>query len=204
MILPNTIPTRTSEDLNSAADINALMENCQALADGIIDEVRPVGDFYIQFPVENTNTLADAFPEASEPGSMYGGTWSETWGPEGDECDFANEGIFFKTRGDTLSQTDGENNVRTSGLQTDAGQGWQLGASEDTTGARNYYGTTEDRDKSLSSGVGANYTNMQMGTAGQGNVKMLKAMNDGTNGDPRTGKETRGRNRFIKIWRRTA
>jgi hypothetical protein len=195
------LPTRTSADLNAAADVNQLQANIQAVID---DYIMPVGSTYFQVPSANSNTLETAFPEADEPGSIYGGTWSETWGDEGSPCDFAAEGIFFKTRGDVLSQTDGENNVRTSGLQTDAGQGWQLGASEDTTGARNYYGTTEDRDKSLSSGVGANYTNMQMGTAGQGNVKMLKAMNDGTNGDPRTGKETRGRNRFIKVWKRTA
>jgi hypothetical protein len=31
MALPNTIPTRTSEDANSAADVNALMENCAYL-----------------------------------------------------------------------------------------------------------------------------------------------------------------------------
>jgi hypothetical protein len=197
----NIIPTRTASDLNSAADINALMENFQI----IIDEfIAPIGSTYFQVPSANSNTESTAFPEADEPGSIYGGTWSETWGDEGSPCDFANEGIFFKTRGDVLSQTDGENNVRTTGLQTDAGQGWQLGSTADSSGARNYWTEIGDRNY-LNSTYGANsYGPLLGGTSYQGVSNRLKAMDDGTNGTPRTGKETRPRNRFIKVWKRTA
>lgn len=186
-----TIPTRSSTDLVASADVNDLMSNCTYIdgrIDDIIDEVYPVGTTYTQYPAANSNTLTTAFPESEEPTTLFGGTWSETWGEEGSECDFANEGIFFKTTGDTLSQTDGENNARTNGLQTDAMQGHNHLMFA-------YKHVNSNYNNEVTSGVGNTY-----GTFGQ----VLYPTDDGTNGTPRTGKETRGRNRFIKIWKRTA
>ena len=77
------------------------------------------------------------------------------------------------------------------GVQEDAGQGWQLGASADATGARNYWGLTRSRDASQGSAVDAGYTPLAFGTGAQGDTKMMKAMNDGTHGDIRIESNTR-------------
>lgn len=72
----------------------------------------------------------------------------------------------------------------------DTMQGWQLGASNDDTGDRNAYARASARDYINSAGALSNHTQMQMQTTGQGLNTMLKAMNDGTNGDPRQGTQT--------------
>jgi hypothetical protein len=82
-------------------------------------------------------------------------------------------------------------------LRRDKMQGWQLGASEDNTGARNYWSTVEQRDRAGSSGVASGYSPMQALTTGQGSSRMLKAMNDGTNGTPRTGSETQAKSATV-------
>lgn len=83
----------------------------------------------------------------------------------------------------------GQNKI--TGLRRrDQFQAWQLGASNDKTGARNVYGRTYRRDYSLDSSSYESYTEFELQTTAQGNANMLKAMNDGTNGDPRTGTKT--------------
>jgi hypothetical protein len=72
-------------------------------------------------------------------------------------------------------------------------QAWQLGSTADGTGARNYWSYNANRDDLGGSDVAANYSNPRSITTGQGLSNMLKAMNDGTNGDPRTGLETRAK-----------
>ena len=173
-----TIPTRTSADLNAAADINALMDNDEYLESEIPNAAWPVGSFYWQAPSAESNTKTTAFPSTEEPGELFGGTWEQR---------YDDEGLFFKTEGDTLSQTDGENNARTDGLQTDMMQGHY----HRTINVRNAY-----------SGVGGAYF---LGGAGAFNdYPAYEATTDGTNGTPRTGKETRPRNRLFKLWYRTA
>ncbi len=168
------IPTRSSADLNAAADVNALMGN----TDYILGVINPVGAWYTQYPSAESNTKATAFPTADEPAELFGGTWEQKYN---------DEGLFFKTEGDTLSQTDGENNARTTGLQTDMMQGHY----HRTINVRNAY-----------SGVNGAYF---LGGAGAFNdYPAYEATTDGTNGTPRTGKETRPRNRLFKLWYRTA
>lgn len=78
-----------------------------------------------------------------------------------------------------------------SAVEEDRGQAWQSGISADSTGARNYYGIGWTRDNSIDSSGGANFAAIQFLTTAQGDTRMIKAMNDGTNGDPRTGATTR-------------
>ena len=72
----------------------------------------------------------------------------------------------------------------------DRNQAWQLGSAADASGARNYYGFADVRDYAVVDTHHANFAPLQMGTAYQGNTSRLKAMNDGTNGDPRQGLTT--------------
>lgn len=75
--------------------------------------------------------------------------------------------------------------------EEDQMQGWQLGATADNSGARNYWGKADGRDRANDATVVSNNTNFSMNTTNQGCAEMLKAMNNGTNGAPRTGATTR-------------
>jgi hypothetical protein len=87
-----------------------------------------------------------------------------------------------------------------SAVEEDRGQGWQAGASQDNTGSRDTWMRAWIRDKLDSTSlVGAGYTQFYLETGAQGDAKMIKAMNDGTNGDPRTGATTR-ENSIGTIW----
>ncbi len=77
----------------------------------------------------------------------------------------------------------------------DAFQAWQLGSTEDLSGVVNYYGHIAQRDYEDDvhpGGSGWSYSRYHQ--LGQGDSKMLKAMNDGTHGEPRTDDETRPKN----------
>jgi hypothetical protein len=82
-------------------------------------------------------------------------------------------------------------------LRRDKMQGWQLGASEDETGARNYYSRAGARDNIQSAGGGANYVPIYNQTTAQGLAYRMKAMDDGTNGTPRTGSETQAKSATV-------
>ena len=166
-----------------------------SLKDGwsMVDILYPIGAFYTQYPDADSSTLATAFPDASRPADMFGGTWVAQWD---------DEGIDFHTErtSDVGLQT------RTDGLQADQFQGWQLGATADTSGARNYYGKADLRDRvnTDSGSTVANYASIYINIGFQGSSNRLKAMNDGTNGTPRTGTVTCDFNRLVRIWKRTA
>lgn len=89
MNLPVIIPTRTSENINAAADVNGLMSNCQAIEDYInydlLDANWPVGITYNQY-----TSSTGVFSDDDEPGELLGGTWTQL---------FEDEGIFFRTEG---------------------------------------------------------------------------------------------------------
>lgn len=145
----------------------------------ITDVVHPVGSFYVQFADANSNTTATAFPDAYAPATLFGGTWAKQWDTEG---------ISFKTEGDVLSQTNGELNNRTNGLQTDMLQGhWH-----------NFYAVASI------AGYGGVYEVPGSSPAALHVDAVRVAISDGTNGTPRLGKETRPRNRMIRVWKRTA
>ncbi len=89
----------------------------------------------------------------------------------------------------TPQSVSGENDTLGE-IQDDRTQGWQLGSSNDSTGARDVFGLSESRDFQSTVNAVPNYTSMQQITTAQGDSKMLKAMDDGTNGTPRTGLTT--------------
>lgn len=143
----------------------------------------PVGAWYTQYPSEESNTKTTAFPTADEPAELFGGTWVQY---------YEDEGLFFKTEGDPLSQTDGENNARTDGVQTDAFQGHYHNSA--------YY---------YNIGGGATAHVLAATTAAlliepPNFISVTGVTTDATYGTKRISKETRPRNRLVKIWRRTA
>lgn len=73
---------------------------------------------------------------------------------------------------------------------TDQFQSWQLGAAADASGARNYYSYATARDYVQGATAFATLTPIANATGGQGNAARFKAMDDGTNGAPRTGHTT--------------
>ena len=86
----------------------------------------------------------------------------------------------------------GQNKI--TGLRRrDKFQMWQLGASADGVGANNYWAYAQGRDWSSSEHIGplSGSASFEMTRSwGQGTPNMLKAVSDGTNGDPRTGPKT--------------
>ena len=76
-------------------------------------------------------------------------------------------------------------------VQEDQMQGWQLGASADNSGSRDYWATMAHRDYMVSTKAQQNMGVMEAGDVTcRGDARRLKAMNDGTNGDPRIGTQT--------------
>ncbi len=110
-------------------------------------------------------------------------------------------GSFLRGAGANGSETMADGNPFDGGSvgdsENDSFQRWQLGVSEDLTGARDYWGVARERDwaSSASSLAGATYSRFT--TTGQGDSKMVKAMDDGTYGTPRTGDETRPFNNSV-------
>jgi len=91
-----------------------------------------------------------------------------------------------------LMNTEGRKLVAgaTSGVvRQDQSQGWQLGAEEDATGDRDYWGVMGTRDSRANGSADSGYGLAQFRTVEQGDTKMLKAMDDGSNGVPRQGLE---------------
>lgn len=85
-------------------------------------------------------------------------------------------------------------------LQLDAFQAWQLGVDEDGTGARDYWAQSGARDFDNGTVAGsANHTPIDINTTAQGLSLMYKAMDDGTNGPPRTDSESRMTNMACDI-----
>lgn len=101
-------------------------------------------------------------------------------------------GLSLKNIGDaTISTRTKTGPTEIGEVQEDQSQAWQLGADEDATGARDYWSKTGLRDNQNDFSAQANYTAFNLITTAQGDSQMVKAMNDGTNGDPRSGLNTR-------------
>ena len=101
----SAVPTRTTNDANSAADINQLQEN--------IENGRyQIDDVFVQWPIAASNTIATAFPTAQRPATRFGGTWEQIWNTDA---------IFFRTEGN-FHASDAQNTNRTNGKQTHQAQ----------------------------------------------------------------------------------
>lgn len=187
---PTTV-YRSIRILNAAYQSAVFYVDASVVGGYAIYNPYPVGSFYTQYPDADSSVLATAFPDTSRPADMFGGTWEAQWD---------DEGIDFHTErtSDTGLQT------RTDGKQADQMQGWQLGATSDDTGTRNYWGRARTRDYIHSETSTAGGGTMILSTSAQGDAKMLKAVNDNTNGDIRKGTVTCDSNRLIRIWKRTA
>lgn len=146
----------------------------------------PVGSFYVQYPDAASNIDATAFPVAQRPATMFGGTWVEQ---------FNTEAITFYTGDEAGDQT------RTAGLQADQMQ--------IITGEMNAIYTSGGsvagplRGGSSVSGAfknGAATNWLPAVDTGAG-----KQMHFDSSGSPnaRTGTQTKGKNRLIKLWKRT-
>ena len=83
--------------------------------------------------------------------------------------------------------------------ENDKFQSFQVGSAADTTGARNYYGQVYTRDAVNSSAPNAGSGVVRSETSAQGVANRLKAMNDGTYGDTRSGDETMPFNAGVKF-----
>ena len=84
--------------------------------------------------------------------------------------------------------------------QVDKFQRWQLGALGDPVGARNYFAITDNRDTQPVTQAAVNDAILRLNTAGQGlGIRDIVAVDDGTNGTPRTGPETRMSNLSIQF-----
>ena len=188
MNLPIILPTRTSDDLNSAADINALMTDLEYIADELIDTIYPVGITIHQYPSDT-----GVFNSDEEPDTLFPGT---TW-----EKQFDDEGTFFRTEGDPYGE---EATSRTDGLQTSAFQyhGHKLGSmGSQKTG---YTRSLTDLRSGTSSDITENPDNdgVDKGAMEHALDYVTDTIYDG--GTPRVSKETRPINRQFRIWRRTA
>lgn len=82
------------------------------------------------------------------------------------------------------------------GTQEDAFQAFQVGAKADLTGARDYWLAAMVRDYTVNAAANPqpNETFTQFLRSGQGAANGAVPMDDGTNGEPRTGIETRPKN----------
>jgi hypothetical protein len=175
-----------------------LSQTTRSDLDSVIGAGVGVGFFYTQYPDADSNDEAVAFPVAKAPAAIFGGTWEEQWD---------DEATYFRTRGDPNVAED-QDVGRTDGLQEDQGQGWQLGATADSIGDRNYWSNAGTRDYAWTDNVVslAGYAPLltKSGGANQGAADRMKAMDDGTNGAPRTGYTNQNRNRLCIIWKRTS
>ena len=139
----------------------------------IVNALYPVGSFYVQYPDAASNTDATAFPTASRPATLFGGTWVEQ---------FNTEGAVFQTAG-----YDGAG--RTNGLMADQMQGhYHEFYNVSGGGAVNAIADTSGR---LAITIPMTLKQVR------------EAITDGTNGTPRTGTKTSHTNRLMKLWKRT-
>jgi hypothetical protein len=144
-----------------------------------VDLVYPIGSFYTQYPSAESSDLAIAFPDSASPAIIFGGAW---------EIQFNDEGICFYTEPKTgdLEQT------RTNGLQEDQGQGHVH--NFESGGDYDYAGT----------GYAGHGLTLAGTVVNDVDTLVKQSVTDGTNGTPRKGSTTKGRNRLIRVWKRTA
>jgi microcystin-dependent protein len=97
-----------------------------------------------------------------------------------------------------------QNETKTLGqAYDDKFQAWQLGIAEKATGGPVYYGSNRADNNIINGGSGTGHGLLQMKNDQQGVPTKATAYSDGTNGDPRTGDSTHGKqvavNYIIKV-----
>jgi hypothetical protein len=196
MSLPYTIPTRTSKDLNSAADVNALMADIQYLYDNRYEIPYPIGSTYEQLPDDSGTFDAD-----EEPGALFGGTWAKQWD---------DEGVFFRTEGYTYSESD-ETGGRSSGVQRSQMQLLQGKADsyrEYTDGynmLQNASGVFSSNNAGSANTTTIRWTRTTTGTSlNRGEFIFSSAGSANARTSATTSGETRPTNRLIRKWKRMA
>lgn len=113
----------------------------------------------------------------------------------------------FKRQAGTRTDNNGKTIGGTFGTEQEHQfQGFQIGATADGSGSIDRYCFANARDWSSSESIGprAGNTSYEMSSASQGVVNKLKAVNDGTNGNPNTGVETRPAVTIVREWVRIA
>lgn len=147
----------------------------------------PVGSFYTQYPDADSSVLATAFPDASRPADMFGGTWVAQWDTEG--IDFHTE-----RTSDTGLQT------RTNGKQADQSQ--QITGSFTSRQLASPAKIIDNESNAFSEGADGS----SGASIAASSTALLKTINfDSANSSSaRTGTVTCDSNRLVRIWKRTA
>jgi len=184
MGLPHIIPTRTDEDLNSAADINALMENIAY----VLDMIHPVGSTYDQYPDE-----LGAFADEERPQELWPDT---TW-----SLIHNTEGVFFRTEGGDAAED------RTAGLQDSAVERITGKLQVATSDSIQFLTDTTTITQEGALTIIASTSNKRSISNGSSTGKYPMGMNFDS-GDSLTSNtsdtETRPINRVKRIWKRTS
>lgn len=193
MAVDNIMPTNEGDPKQVADDIidklNTLSNKKTIAADS-----HPVTSQYTQYASVASNTISVACPSSEAPAALFGGTWSKLW---------STEASYFRTEGDP-DASEGQDANRTAGSEPDRTQAWQLGADHDDAGAKDYWADLNAGNYINSGTSYATWGLMRAKTLLQGDSNMLKAMDDGTHGTPRTGYTGQVKNRLMIIWYRTA
>lgn len=109
---------------------------------------------------------------------------------------------LLDTRGSVPACIDagGGNRVIVGAAQADQFQGWQAGADESLDSVTGpYFGRADNDGNRNDVTASANTVPTVFNTGVQGVASMIKAQNDGANGDPRTGLETQMKNFSVGV-----
>lgn len=146
----------------------------------------PVGSFYTQYPDADSSVLATAFPDASRPADMFGGTWVAQWDDEG--IDFHTEGYDTTVHGASADRADG--------LQLDNMQritGTLSGGQESLGGTGAFSGGDAGASLRPSNGS-ASTRGLNFNSADSPDARVSQT----------TAGRTTDRNRLVRIYKRTA
>lgn len=185
LIIPN-LP----KDYSDAEQLKLWMSGIQKIfkqkndADAKTEKlISPVGSWYVQYPSAKSDDEDTAFPESERPATLFGGTWTEMYG---------DEGIFFRTFGESEERTDGLQMDAMQRITGTTGNAGIRGSGVTFTGVGVFY----DMKVALSSTGENNLDTHRLGFDSSRSVSPNTAKTSNT--------ETRGKNRLKKVWYREA
>lgn len=158
------------------ANYTKFSELAGANLQALMDLVYPVGVVYWQPATVDSDDPDTAMPSSAAPTALFGGTWTKL---------YDDEGIDFHTEGFDSSGAQARD---ASGVQADQMQGHYHRFNWITAN-----GASQQSAVYASNGSG----NQDVG-------RVFEAITDGTNGTPRTGTRTSDKNRWVRVWQRTA